>query len=751
MKIIRLFKLSVSLVIFTGSLYANQVPLEKVSIQLKWFYQYQFAGIIMAKEKGFYKDSGLDVTLKERDASQDNIQQVIDGDSEYGIADAVILRYRAEGHPVKILTTIFQHNAMVLLSKKGSGIISPYEVAGKKISYQAGLDDSSIISLLHFAGLGENDIELKPMDFTHMDFVNGKVDVTEAYISIEPYWLKKEYGIEVNIIDPKSYGIDFYGDLIFTTEKEIKEHPQRVEAFKQASLQGWNYALEHIEETIAIILEKYNTRNLTADKLRYEAIMTRKLIAPQYIKLGTVQKERLSVLATLYHEKGLAKSGLDKAVNEIIYTKETHKEIFYKFIYPVLIIIGILVFLVLVLIYNNRRLSSLVYFRTKELLAAKTKAEQAAESKAAFLANMSHEIRTPMNAILGFVEQLSKKETDESRQKMFGIIENSTYNLLAIINDILDLSKIDNGNIQVRTEACDFHQVLQNVEALFEQKCKEKDISYSFRLDPNVPKCNMMDEVRFNQILINLIGNAIKFTPQGGNVILEAKFIKKTNSLKVFVIDNGIGILEENIEKIFHPFEQEDTSTTRRFGGTGLGLSICQKLITLMDGTIDVTSSISIGTTFSVTLPYIACEDSVKEPVEEVIKLEVINKDARVLVVEDNKTNQMLLCLILEDLKLEFEIANNGKEAVDMFSLNEGFDIILMDENMPEMNGIEAVKKIREIEESEQRDKTPIVAVTANSIAGDKERFLDAGMDDYIAKPYSEETLKKVLFKYLSN
>ncbi len=177
------------LLLLSLPLFANEKPLEKVSIQLKWFHQYQFAGVIMAKEKGFYEQSGLDVTIKERDPKKNNILQVINGDSEYGMADSVILRYRAEGHPVKVLATIFQHNAMVLISKKESGIVSPYEMKGKRISYQEGLDDSIITSLLSFANIDKDDYIKRPMDFSHMDFIRGDVDISEAYISIEPYWM----------------------------------------------------------------------------------------------------------------------------------------------------------------------------------------------------------------------------------------------------------------------------------------------------------------------------------------------------------------------------------------------------------------------------------------------------------------------------------------------------------------------------------------------------------------------------------
>ncbi len=341
--------------------------LEKVSIQLKWFYQYQFAGVMVAKEKGFYEDVGLDVSIKERDPKKNNITQVVNGDSEYGVADSVILRYRAEGHPVKVIATIFQHNAMVLMSKKESGIVSPYEMKGKNISFQEGLDDSIISSLLAFAHLDQDDYVKKPMDFTHMNFVRGEIDISEAYISIEPYWLKKRHNIDVNIIDPKNYGIDFYGDLIFTTQKEIQEHPQRVKNFKEATLKGWEYALQNPDETIKIILEKYNTRALTYEQLLYEARITENLIATKFIPLGDVKKERFQILADLYQGRGLSKEKLDEAVTTLIYDPNKRENIFEKYVYWILSGGLFLFLLVLLLIFNNRRLNFLVREKTKKV------------------------------------------------------------------------------------------------------------------------------------------------------------------------------------------------------------------------------------------------------------------------------------------------------------------------------------------------------------------------------------------------
>lgn len=184
--------LSLLLMGLTTTLSANEKPLEEVSVQLKWFYQFQFAGIIMAKEKGFYQKHGLDVTIKERDPKKNNIEQIIEGHSQYGLADPAILRYRAQGYPLKVIAAIFQNNPMVLISKKDSGIVSPFELKGKRIAYQEGLDDSVVSTLLAYANVKNNDFIKRPMDFTHHDFIVGKVDVIESFISNEPYWMEKK-------------------------------------------------------------------------------------------------------------------------------------------------------------------------------------------------------------------------------------------------------------------------------------------------------------------------------------------------------------------------------------------------------------------------------------------------------------------------------------------------------------------------------------------------------------------------------
>ena len=375
-----------------------------------------------------------------------------------------------------------------------------------------------------------------------------------------------------------------------------------------------------------------------------------------------------------------------------------------------------------------------------DLIHSKELAEIATKAKADFLANMSHEIRTPMTGLLGFVERLQKGETDSDRMKQFKIIRNSGETLLHLINDILDFSKIESEKMELDFFAVNLLRSSESILENFSQLASAKNITLLNAIHENIPKCTMSDETKFKQVLSNLLSNAIKFTNNGGSITLQVYFTQQSKKLYIAVIDTGVGIARENLEKIFESFSQEDTSTTRKYGGTGLGLTISSRIVDLMGGELKVQSKVGEGSRFYFEIPIKKCSmnDLEDEQDSEQI-LENKTLKGHVLIVEDNKTNQMLLGMIFDDFGLSYDIVDNGAEAV-LNVKQKNYNIVLMDENMPIMNGIEATQHIREYEENANMH-IPIIAVTANALQDDRERFINAGMDDYISKPLQKKIL----------
>jgi len=370
------------------------------------------------------------------------------------------------------------------------------------------------------------------------------------------------------------------------------------------------------------------------------------------------------------------------------------------------------------------------------------KALEASRSKSEFLANMSHEIRTPLNAILGFVQILQKETKNRKSIQYVNIIYEASHSLLQIIEDILDFSKIESGKLEIDNIDFNTRKEFEVITHLFEAKCSQKDINLTLKLEDNIPRYIHADPLRIKQVLSNLLSNAIKFTENGKNITVTLKYFD--SKLHVSVLDQGVGIPQDKQAHIFEAFAQEDSSTTRKHGGTGLGLSISSELINLMGGELKLKSTLGVGSEFYFSVPVLignTIEEEQKQ--HEDVKLE-----GTVLLVEDNKTNQQFMKIILGDLELDVETADDGLKAIEKFK-NTKYDIILMDENMPDMGGVEATKEILKIEKENKLVHTPIIALTANALKGDKEKFLNAGMDEYISKPVDTQLLAEILTKLL--
>ena len=437
-----------------------------------------------------------------------------------------------------------------------------------------------------------------------------------------------------------------------------------------------------------------------------------------------------------------------------IYTEDMQKEIRLKtkkkeeemreLVYSVLSIMLIpLIIMTLLLYILLKKVKNNILNYNYNLEIQTKKAQTSSKAKSEFLANMSHEIRTPLNAIMGFIDLLTEKENDKEKLEYLNTINSSSQSLVGIINDILDFSKLESGKLSI--EYIDFNPTKEFgvTKNLFKAKCEEKNITLHVNFT-NLPNSLNGDVLRIKQTINNLLSNAVKFTPKGKNIYLNIGY--ENNLLSVSVKDEGIGINKKNQDKIFKAFTQEDSSTTRKFGGTGLGLTISYNIVKIMNGELKVKSELGIGSEFYFFIPLkIGKEIKTLKQNDTSITLK-----GNILVAEDNKANQMFMKVLLKKLKLTFDIADDGVEAVKLYKQNhDRYDAILMDENMPNMDGIEATKQILNYEKENNLTHTPIIALTANALKGDRERFLSVGMDEYLTKPANKKKLSEILGKFL--
>ncbi len=382
--------------------------------------------------------------------------------------------------------------------------------------------------------------------------------------------------------------------------------------------------------------------------------------------------------------------------------------------------------------------------------------KEAARLREQFMANMSHEIRTPLNAIIGFTNLLAHSKLGERERELSGNIQIASENLLAIVNDILDFSKIQAGKLVLENIPFDPTGLFHSLQQMFEEKARQKNLSLDVHLAPGLPERLFGDPTRLTQVMVNLMGNALKFTERGGVVV---SIVPDSTSgetvdynkmiLRIEVRDSGIGIPAGQIERVFERFTQSDEQTTRIYGGTGLGLSIVKQLVQAMEGSIMLQSDLGKGSHFTITLPFGlhsnngVIPDNEKPPYPDIKQDETLQ--VRVLVAEDNPMNRRVVELLFEAWNYDYILTHNGRELVELLLKDpDAFDLVLMDIQMPEMDGYEATRQIRQ----QYGLKIPIVAMTAHALAGEREKCLQFGMNDYLAKPIREQELHQIIARF---
>lgn len=387
-----------------------------------------------------------------------------------------------------------------------------------------------------------------------------------------------------------------------------------------------------------------------------------------------------------------------------------------------------------------------------ESTKARQQAQRDAQSKSAFLAMMSHEIRTPLNGIIGMTAVLLDRDLAPPEKDCVETIRKSGEALLAVIDDILDFSKIEAGHLDLECEEFEITEAIDSAIEIVKSEAIRKSNRLVLEIDPGVPRVVRGDLVRLRQILLNLLSNAVKFTNHG-KIELRTELVSQTladTELRFTIRDTGIGMTPEQQSTLFKPFTQAHASTTRKFGGTGLGLAICKRLVGMMNGTINAHSVPGVGSEFWFTIKVLPSRHDV--PARAQTNKHALHKNAkstgyRILLVEDNTINQKVAQMMIKDLGHQVDVANNGVEALNALNARK-YDLILMDCLMPEMDGFEATRHIRS--SGQQGMRTPIIAMTANAFAQDREECLAAGMTDYLSKPVRQQELKAKLEQWLN-
>jgi len=844
-------RLALSLILLACT--ARAAELTPITLQLKWRHQFQFAGYYMAEARGYYRQAGLDVRFVEATPGLKPIDEVLSGNAQFGVGTTDLLLYRQEKQKVVAVAAIFQHSPIALMTLEGVGrpLVS---LKGAKIMVEP--HSAELTAFLNREGLGQGAVQLVEHSFDPGDLIERRVQAMSVYVTDEP-WTLSTQGVPYSLFTPRSAGIDFYGDTLFTTEGYLAAHPEVVSAFREASLRGWREAIADPDAAIDLILERSDRKSRA--QLRFEADAMAPLLQFDLVEPGYMSAARWRHIVEVYTEAGLLPQGLE--LDGFLYAAPTPTPRW------VVAALASLIGLALVLAVgagaiaqsNRRTRESEARFRTlfersadpcfllrdgklidcnlaaaqalgfrsgaelvglspaelapptqadgrpsKELAAeymalalrdgvhrfewdlrhldghpvpmritlakmrlddsdalfataqdisqtrelerslrlASAEAGAASRLKSQFLANMSHEVRTPLAAIMGVAELGKDTKTVEEAKEFFAMVGEAGQTLLSLANDLLDVSRLEAGRMRIEDGLVDVHALVTQSVSLVSAQAKAKGLTLETQFIPDEPVTVRGDRVRLGQVLTNLLSNAVKFTEVGG---VTVHTMALDGVLRLSVVDTGVGLSEAQQARLFQPFSQVDESAARRHGGAGLGLALSRQIARLMGGELTMESAPGRGSTFTCTVPAPVVEKEGARGAKQATTADLAS--LRVLVVDDNRVNQLLATSLLHKAGASTEVAENGLMAIGRLERGPtDFDVVLMDVQMPELDGLETTRELRR---RQQFEKLPIVALTAHALEEERSRCLAAGMNGYLSKPIEVTTFYATLRQYL--
>lgn len=718
---------------------------ESVSLQLKWKHQFQFAGFYMAQEKGFYRDAGFDVEIKEVEIGLSVVNELQNGNADYVVLDPGVLLARAEGVPIKVLAAIFQHSPLALIVMRNSGIKSFSDLRGKRIMMIPGGLNADISAALGSAGLSTQDFVKQDISYDINDLVNGTTDAFSGYITDQTHQLDL-MRVPYRVLHPKEQGVDFYGDILATTEKMVDEHPEKVSAFTRASMKGWEYALENIDETIGIILSKYNSQNFSLQHLQFEAKKTKEMIESDVVSIGFMRTQRWQLIADVYTKQGLLPKDFD--ISALLYQpqikfSEIVKVYRWEFSVIALIILTLLCIMLGLHVVGLRRA---VHVRTESLqkikqnlMVKKAEAEKANVEKSVFLASASHDLRQPLHALDLQLDILGNAMQEQSLQVMLANAKQSSKALGGLLNALLDVSKLDAGVVEVNSQIVDLHHVLREITDEWQPQFLK--FGRELRLK-TVSVVVESDLILLKRILRNLISNALSHTE--GNVLLGMR--RRGQCIRIEIWDQGEGLKEAELEKIFSEFYQLKNSERDRNKGLGLGLAIVRRLAGLLQHPISVKSREGKGSCFSLELPLLsgsllAGATSLSMQDERNNSYDV--SGLFVLVVEDELPIRESMLQLLRSWECEVLVAATGQDAVQ--ELREcnypAPDVIIVDYRLREgETGLQVAGEVHALFEK----SIPTIVVTGDTSLDLHGKYPGLGYK-LLHKPLEAARLKEVL------